>query len=178
MSIRLLRAPLIVMIALLIGGASAFGMPLIPHTAPSVTITSKPTAWSNVAGPTFKWSKSGTITSTTCQIDGGSFSACTTSKTYSGLAAGSHTFAVKVSGSGGSTTKTYTWQIDLTDPSDPTAVTGGSLAWRKTTATPLPSRSTHGGSGLKSYQYPKSTPGGTTWGTGTPPERTPGDGAG
>ena len=96
MSIRLLRAPLIVVIALLVGGASAFGMPYVPHTAPSVTITSKPTAWSNVAGPTFKWSKSGTISSTTCQIDGGSFTACTTSKTYSGLAAGSHTFAVKV----------------------------------------------------------------------------------
>src|SRR6185312_6005999 len=167
MSIRLLRAPLIVMIALLIGGASAFGMPLIPHTAPSVTITSKPTAWSNVDGPTFKWSKSGTITSTTCQIDGGSFSACTTSKTYSGLAAGSHTFAVKVSGSGGSTTKTYTWQIDLTDPSDPTAVTGGSLSWRNTTATLVPSGSTDGESGLKSYQYRKSTDGGSTWGTVT-----------
>jgi len=90
MSIRMLRAPLIVVIALLVGGASAFGMPYVPHTAPSVTITSKPTAWSNVAGPTFKWSKSGTISSTTCQIDGGSFTACTTSKTYSGLAAGSH----------------------------------------------------------------------------------------
>jgi hypothetical protein len=178
MSIRLLRAPLIVMIALLIGGASAFGMPLIPHTAPSVTITSKPTAWSNVAGPTFKWSKSGTITSTTCQIDGGSFSACTTSKTYSGLAAGSHTFAVKVSGSGGSTTKTYTWQIDLTDPSDPTAVTGGSLSWRNTTATLVPSGSTDGESGLKSYQYRKSTDGGSTWGTVTAANSTTVSGAG
>src|SRR4051812_26537398 len=124
MSIRLLRAPLIVMIALLIGGASAFGMPLIPHTAPSVTITSKPTAWSNVAGPPFKGSKSGTITSTPGQIGAGSFSACTPSKPYSGLAAGSHPSAVKVSGSGGSTTKTSPWQIDLTAPSAPTAVTG------------------------------------------------------
>ena len=167
MSIRMLRAPLIVVIALLVGGASAFGMPYVPHTAPSVTITSKPTAWSNVAGPTFKWSKSGTISSTTCQIDGGSFTACTTSKTYSGLAAGSHTFAVKVSGSGGSTTKTYTWQIDLTDPTDPTAVTGGSLSWRNTTASLVPSGSTDGESGLKGYQYRKSTDGGSTWGTVT-----------
>ena len=167
MSTRMLRAPLIVVIALLVGGASAFGMPYVPHTAPSVTITSKPTAWSNVAGPTFKWSKSGTISSTTCQIDGGSFTACTTSKTYSGLAAGSHTFAVKVSGSGGSTTKTYTWQIDLTDPTDPTAVTGGSLSWRNTTASLVPSGSTDGESGLKGYQYRKSTDGGSTWGTVT-----------
>jgi len=167
MSIRMLRAPLIVVIALLVGGASAFGMPYVPHTAPSVTITSKPTAWSNVAGPTFKWSKSGTISSTTCQIDGGSFTACTTSKTYSGLAAGSHTFAVKVSGSGGSTTKTYTWQIDLTDPTDPTAIAGGSLSWRNTTASLVPSGSTDGESGLKGYQYRKSTDGGSTWGTVT-----------
>ena len=105
MSNRVLRTPLIVVAALLVGGASAFGMPYVPHTPPSVTITSKPTAWSNVAGPTFKWSKSGTINSTTCQIDGGSFTACTTSKTYSGLAAGSHTFAAKVTGPGGTTTK-------------------------------------------------------------------------
>jgi hypothetical protein len=167
MSNRMLRAPLIVVIALLVGGASAFGMPYVPHTAPSVTITSKPTAWSNVAGPTFKWSKSGTISSTTCQIDGGSFTACTTSKTYSGLAAGSHTFAVKVSGSGGSTTKTYTWQIDLTDPTDPTAIAGGSLSWRNTTASLVPSGSTDGESGLKGYQYRKSTDGGSTWGTVT-----------
>ena len=165
MSTRMLRAPLIVVIALLVGGASAFGMPYVPHTAPSVTITSKPTAWSNVAGPTFKWSKSGTITSTTCQIDGGSFSACTTSKTYSGLAAGSHTFAVKVSGSGGSTTKTYTWSIDLTDPTGPTAVTGGSLSWRNTTASLAASGGSDAESGLKGYQYRKSTDGGSTWGT-------------
>ena len=178
MSIRMLRAPLIVVTALLVGGASAFGMPYVPHTAPSVTITSKPTAWSNVAGPTFKWSKSGTISSTTCQIDGGSFTACTTSKTYSGLAAGSHTFAVKVSGSGGSTTKTYTWQIDLTDPTDPTAVTGGSLSWRNTTASLVPSGSTDGESGLKSYQYRKSTDGGSTWGTVTAANSTSVSGAG
>ena len=165
MSNRVLRTPLIVVAALLVGGASAFGMPYVPHTPPSVTITSKPTAWSNVAGPTFKWSKSGTINSTTCQIDGGSFTACTTSKTYSGLAAGSHTFAVKVTGPGGSTTKTYTWQIDLTDPTDPTAVTGGSLSWRNTTASLSASGSTDAESGLKGYQYRKSTDGGTTWGT-------------
>ena len=105
MSNRLLRTPLFVVIALLAGGATAFGMPYIAHTAPNVTITSKPTAWSSVAGPTFKWSKSGTVTTTTCQIDGGSFSTCGTSKTYSGLAAGSHTFAVKVTGSGPAVTK-------------------------------------------------------------------------
>jgi hypothetical protein len=165
MSIRLLRAPLFVVIALLVGGATAFGMPYIAHTAPSVTITSKPAAWANSASPTFKWSKSGTISSTTCQIDGGSFTACTTSKTYSGLTAGAHTFTVKVSGSSGSASKSYGWSIDLTDPVGPTAVTGGSLSWRNTTASLVPSGGSDGESGLKSYQYRKSTDGGSTWGT-------------
>src|SRR5690349_17278605 len=167
MSIRLLRAPLFVVIALLVGGATAFGMPYIAHTAPSVTITSKPAVWASSASASFAWSKSGTISSTTCQIDGGSFTACTTSKTYSGLAAGAHTFTVKVSGSSGSATKSYAWSIDLTDPVGPTAVTGGSLSWRNTTASLVPSGASDAESGLKGYQYRKSTDGGSTWGTVT-----------
>ena len=87
MSNRLLRTPLFVVIALLAGGATAFGMPYIAHTAPNVTIASKPTAsWSSIAGPSFKWSKSGTVTTTTWQMDNGRVLPPLTCRTSPGLA--------------------------------------------------------------------------------------------
>ena len=56
-----------------------------------------------------------------CKLDSGSFGACTTptTRTYSGLAAGSHTFQVRAVDSSGKTSSpaSRTWVIDATNPS-------------------------------------------------------------
>ena len=54
-----------------------------------------------------------------CQLDGGGFSACTTPKSYSGLADGSHTFQVRATDPAGNTDPTpatFTWTIDTGAP--------------------------------------------------------------
>jgi hypothetical protein len=52
-----------------------------------------------------------------CSLDGSAFGVCASPTPYSGLAAGSHTFAVQaVQGSKTSSSTSYTWTIDLTAP--------------------------------------------------------------
>ena len=50
-----------------------------------------------------------------CSFDGSSFSACTSSKTYTGLGQGGHTFRVEAKDSSGHTSDaaSYSWTIDL-----------------------------------------------------------------
>ena len=48
-----------------------------------------------------------------CQLDGGSFAVCASPKTYSGLSAGTHTFAIKAQDAADnqSGTASFTWTI-------------------------------------------------------------------
>jgi hypothetical protein len=57
-----------------------------------------------------------------------------------------------------------TIRIDLTAPSVPSTVTGGSSAWRTTAPVMIvASNATDGGSGVAGYQYQTSTDGGASW---------------
>jgi hypothetical protein len=88
--------------------------------APNTTITSQPNDPSNVTGPSFGFSSSEGGSSFECRLDAGAWSACTSPKSYSGLAQGSHTFEVRATDAAGNTDPTpasYTWTIDTTDPS-------------------------------------------------------------
>ena len=83
-------------------------------TNPVVTITSQPTNPSdNVNFGTFSFSVADTNpTSTTCSIDGGAYSACTSPSTPSGLGSGSHTYAIRATdGAGNIGNASYTWTI-------------------------------------------------------------------
>ena len=54
-----------------------------------------------------------------CTLDGGAFAACTSPKSYSGLAEGNHIFQVRARDAAGNATQTpakHTWTIDTTSP--------------------------------------------------------------
>ena len=88
--------------------------------APVITV--KPANPTTSTSASFTYTDSSTITKFQCQHDGGTYVDCGTNKagssvSYSGLAAGSHTFYVKaISGSTTSSVTSYTWTIDLTPP--------------------------------------------------------------
>ena len=80
-------------------------------TAPAVAITSAPAASTTATTASFSWSATGGPTSTTCSLDSGSAVACTSPRSYSGLAVGSHSFRVTVSNSAGSATALHSWSV-------------------------------------------------------------------
>jgi hypothetical protein len=90
----------------------------IDITAPDSVITSAPPAVTNVQSATFAFTatEAGTFN---CRIDGAVWSVCTAPVSYAGLAAGSHTFAVRacdVVGNCDPTPAMATWVIDTIAP--------------------------------------------------------------
>jgi hypothetical protein len=85
---------------------------------PTATIDSGPPDPTNSTGATFTFGSSEPGSTFECQLDGGAYTACTTPKTYTGLAAGSHTFRVRAIDAVGNvgSPATQTWSIDLTAP--------------------------------------------------------------
>ena len=96
-----------------VGAFAAFGAPPVP--AP--TISSKPANPTNSVERDVRVQRESGATSYQCALDTPTFTACTSPKSYTGLAAGSHTFQVRaVKGSATSSAVSYTWTIDLTAP--------------------------------------------------------------
>ena len=92
--------------------------------APATTIDVAPTHPSADASPDFEFSANEPGSTFECRIDGGAWSACTSPKSYAGLADGSHTFQVRATDPAGNvdaSPATHTWTIDATAP-------GGGLA--------------------------------------------------
>jgi hypothetical protein len=92
----------------------------VDKTAPSVSITSGPSAFSfsNEPSPTFVFSR-GDAASVQCSLDSAPFGPCTgsTSQSYSNLSDGSHTFQLKATDAVGNTSQTSrTWTIDSVAP--------------------------------------------------------------
>ncbi len=107
-------------------------------TAPETTITSGSAATTSSTNATFAFTSSEPATFE-CQLDGGSFTACSSSKQYTGLALGSHTFAVRATDTAGNVETapaTWSWNI-VTAPPDTTApqttITSGSAATTSST---------------------------------------------
>ncbi|MGA2284873.1 MAG: hypothetical protein ABSG55_01210 [Dehalococcoidia bacterium] len=132
-----------------VGIAFWTGIALAGPSVPTPSISSKPANPTNQTSASFTYTDSQSITRFECKLDAGAFAACGTTrpstKTYSGLAAGSHTFQVRaVSGSSTSSAASYTWTIDLTAPTvvsinraDPNPTKANPLHWTVTFSEPV-----------------------------------------
>jgi hypothetical protein len=129
----------------------------IDTTPPTVTITSKPSAMTNSVTAAFAFVGTDTggasISGYECDLDSAGYSACTTGKSYSSLADGSHTFKVRATDTAGNlgTATTYTWTVNTVTPmasitSAPDSITNQTTASFSFYATP-PS-----GGSISSYQ--------------------------
>jgi uncharacterized protein len=95
----------------------------IDTTAPETTINSNPANLTNSTSASFGFSGTDTggtgVASFECKLDSGSFAACTSPKSYTSLADGSHTFQVRaIDGVGNAdpTPASFTWTIDTIAP--------------------------------------------------------------
>src|SRR5439155_2401493 len=91
----------------------------VDTTAPDTSITANPSNPTNPTGASFSLTATEGGSSFQCELDGAGFSACSSPKSYSGLAEGSHTFKVKATDAAGNTDASpasFTWTVDTTAP--------------------------------------------------------------
>jgi hypothetical protein len=92
----------------------------IDATPPDTTIgPSSPAALTIATGATFDFSSNESPSTFQCALDAGAYASCSSPKTYSGLADGSHTFYVRARDTAANTdpsAASYTWTIDTTPP--------------------------------------------------------------
>ncbi len=93
---------------------------VVNPAAPDTTITGGwPENPTNGTSAAFTFTSGDPTATFECRLDGGSFSACTSGQTFTGLSQGQHTFEVRAKDPAGyvdGTPATYTWTIDLTAP--------------------------------------------------------------
>jgi hypothetical protein len=145
-------------------------MPYQSHSATTliVTITRKPAPFVHSTTASFAWALTGRVKGVTCKLDTHAATSCAKRKiVYKHLAEGTHHFLLTVRGSVVSRKVKVAWAVDLTPPTAPTSVTGGSAIWTSTPPTLTASGGTDARSGMHGYQYRVSTDGGTTWDTPT-----------
>jgi hypothetical protein len=105
------------------GDAASFTWMVIDITPPPApTITATPANPTNQTSATFSFADDEAGASFLCQLDGSAFTACTSGKSYAGLARGTHTFSVKAQDALGnqSAAASFSWTIDTIAPARPT----------------------------------------------------------
>jgi len=91
---------------------------------PVVTLTDKPSLLTNQTSVSFTFSSNKPRSTYECKLDGGAFLPnCSSPQLYTGLADGSHTFAVRATAVTIGPSTTYTWTIDTIPPE--TAIASG-----------------------------------------------------
>jgi hypothetical protein len=102
----------------LVGALPAYAA---PKPRLPITITSQPASVSASPSATFSWTSSVAGATFTCSLDGAVGTACTSPKSYTGLADGSHTFVVKgkKNGSNRPGSATVRWTVDTVPPGAP-----------------------------------------------------------
>src|SRR5204862_250257 len=98
-------------------GAAASYTWTVDTVAPSASITASPTNPSNSSAPSVSFSSEAGA-SFQCALDGAAFASCSSPKSYTAIADGSHTFQVKATDTAGNTgtVASYTWTIDTVAP--------------------------------------------------------------
>src|SRR5207253_2908854 len=83
--------------------------------APIVTITASPPSLTNQRGASFSFTSSKAGSTFSCALDAGTAAACTSPKSYSGLATGSHAFMVTATDLAGnvSAPASFAWTITI-----------------------------------------------------------------
>jgi predicted outer membrane repeat protein len=104
---------------------------IIDTTAPDTVIDSAPDDPSFSADATFTFSSADIdVVGFLCRLDGGTWSACTSPKSYTGLGAGSHTFevrAVDAASNEDPIPASHTWEVYIDVTANITVTIGGSL---------------------------------------------------
>jgi Right handed beta helix region/Bacterial TSP3 repeat len=94
-------------------------------TAPNTTITSSPAGATTSTSASLGFSSTENGSTFQCKLDSGAWIACSSAKTYSGLAVGAHAFSVKATDAAGNTDPspaTDNWTVQaVTPPADTTA---------------------------------------------------------
>jgi hypothetical protein len=91
-------------------------------TPPETTIDSGPSGTISSSSAAFAFSASESGSTFECKLDSGTFSTCTSPKSYSSLTNGSHTFEVRATDAAGNTDLTpagRTWTVDTVAPAAP-----------------------------------------------------------
>lgn len=112
---------------LLVAGLVAAALGTLAYVAEGATkvqqpvITTGPSDPTNVRSATFAFTAPQTSVTFQCRIDGGSWSTCSSPKSYSGLDGGKHTFGVRALDAQSRTSDptSYAWTVDLTPPAAP-----------------------------------------------------------
>jgi hypothetical protein len=92
---------------------------VVDTTAPDTHIDTQPANLSNSASASFSFSSADTTATFECALENGTFTACSSPMTYTGLSEGSHTFATRARDPLGNTDPSaavFTWVIDTTAP--------------------------------------------------------------
>ena len=91
----------------------------VDNTAPNTTIDSGPSGIIGSRSASFSFSSTEAGATFTCSLDGAPFSSCATPASYTALADGVHTFAVRatdLAGNSDPSPASRTWSVDLTGP--------------------------------------------------------------
>lgn len=107
-------------------------------TAPNTTISSAPSATTTATSAQFSFNASEAGSTFECKLDAGSFAACGSPKSYSGLAVGSHSFAVRATDAASNvdpTPASFSWTITAGPPPPEPPPSGEGCAAGATSAT-------------------------------------------
>ncbi|MBI3072170.1 MAG: DUF11 domain-containing protein [Deltaproteobacteria bacterium] len=91
----------------------------VDATAPNTTITSNPPLASNSTSASFAFTSDESPVTYECRFDTGPWASCTSPQSFSGIADGSHTFAVRATDAAGNmdgSPASYTWTVDTVAP--------------------------------------------------------------
>jgi Big-like domain-containing protein len=107
----------------------------VDTVAPQTTITAAPPTTTSSTSASFSFTASEAGSSFECSLDGAVFSACTSPRSYAGLATGSHTFSVRATDGVGNldaTAATHSWTITAPPPQgcgSPVTASAAADAW-------------------------------------------------